>query len=107
MNEQMNSTDLTQTSNALLGFLMGAAVGAGVALLFAPCAGNETRRKLGDKARQWGANMKDQVQNTKGTLNDLKDDVKTAVSSGKDAFSREREQRFQTASPNRYEAPTT
>jgi len=121
MNEQMNS-DLVRGSNAMngsnviMGFIVGAAVGAGFALLFAPCSGTETRRRLGDKAREWGSTMGDNLQktggrlstlkdNVQGHLSELKDDVKTAVASGKDAFVREREQRYQA--PSRYETPTT
>lgn len=116
MNEQFNSPDLARGSNQMMGFIVGAAVGAGIALLFAPCSGIETRRRIGTKAREWGSTMGDKLhqtgdrlnsmkQDVQGRLTDLKDDVKTAVASGKDAFAREREQRFQ--SQNRYEAPTT
>jgi gas vesicle protein len=39
-------------SNVLIGFVIGAALGAAVALLLAPASGAETRRKMADKARQ-------------------------------------------------------
>ena len=38
--------------SALLAFLLGAVSGAVVALLFAPQTGDETRRYLGEKARE-------------------------------------------------------
>src|SRR5215831_5294439 len=41
----------TDTGNALLMFLLGAATGATCALLFAPASGSDTRRYLGDRAR--------------------------------------------------------
>jgi gas vesicle protein len=41
----------TDSGNALLMFLLGAATGATCALLFAPASGSETRRYLGDRAR--------------------------------------------------------
>ena len=41
----------TDTGNGLLMFLLGAATGAACALLFAPAAGTDTRRYLGDRAR--------------------------------------------------------
>jgi gas vesicle protein len=116
MNEQVNSTDLARGSNAMMGFIVGAAVGAGIALLFAPCSGIETRKRIGSKARDWGSTMGDKLQRTgdrlstlkgdvQGRLTDLKDDVKTAVASGKDAFVREREQR--NPAQSRYETPAT
>jgi gas vesicle protein len=39
---------------SLAGFLLGAAVGAGLALLLAPAPGGETRKKLGETARRIG-----------------------------------------------------
>jgi len=41
----------SDSGNALLIFLLGAATGATCALLFAPVSGSETRRYLGDRAR--------------------------------------------------------
>jgi gas vesicle protein len=38
----------------LTGFLLGAVVGAGLALLLAPAPGGETRKKLGETARRIG-----------------------------------------------------
>ena len=39
-------------SPAVMGFVLGAALGAGVALLFAPAPGSRTRRKIGVAAGQ-------------------------------------------------------
>jgi gas vesicle protein len=41
----------SDSGNALLMFLLGAATGATCALLFAPASGSETRRYLGARAR--------------------------------------------------------
>jgi gas vesicle protein len=41
----------TDSGNAFLVFLLGAVTGAVCALLFAPASGRETRRYLGDRAR--------------------------------------------------------
>jgi gas vesicle protein len=41
----------TDSGSALLMFLLGAATGATCALLFAPASGTETRRYLGERAR--------------------------------------------------------
>jgi gas vesicle protein len=41
----------SDSGNALLMFLLGAATGATCALLFAPASGSETRRYLGERAR--------------------------------------------------------
>jgi len=108
MNEPLYSQDLSRNSNAVMGFVLGAAVGAGIALLLAPCSGTETRRKLGDKARQLSTSMRDGLEQTKNRLGELKDDVNTAVTTGRDAFVRERDARYQAPSTDRYEAsPST
>lgn len=44
------------------GFMLGAIVGASVALLFAPAAGTDTRRKLGETAKRLGSAARDKIQ---------------------------------------------
>ena len=46
----------------LLAFAMGALAGAAVALLYAPAAGEETRRKLAKKAREGRETLEDAVE---------------------------------------------
>jgi gas vesicle protein len=43
----------------LTGFLLGAVVGAGIALLLAPSPGGDTRKKLGETARRLGSRAGD------------------------------------------------
>ena len=58
MNETNGSTAAGIT---LTGFLVGAIFGAGLALLMAPAAGGETRKKLGETARKLGEKASDAV----------------------------------------------
>jgi gas vesicle protein len=46
------STNGNSTGSVLVAFAVGALAGAAVALLFAPASGEETRRKLGERARE-------------------------------------------------------
>jgi gas vesicle protein len=46
------SNNGTSGGSLLLAFAMGALAGAAVALLYAPAAGTDTRRKLAQKARE-------------------------------------------------------
>ena len=92
-----------RASGATMGFIIGAAVGAGLALLLAPAAGSDTRRRLGQTAKRWGSTMRDGVETARSRINEnihgLKSDVEEAVTSGRDAFARSRESRSETPNP--------
>ena len=47
----------SSTGSVLLAFAVGALAGAAVALLYAPASGDETRRKLAQKAREGRENL--------------------------------------------------
>jgi gas vesicle protein len=46
------SNDNGSSGSMLVAFMIGALAGAAVALLYAPATGEETRRRLADKARE-------------------------------------------------------
>ena len=62
--------------NTLLAFAIGAAVGAVVALLYAPASGDETRRKI------------------RRTVRDQKDNLDAAVERGREVFEQARRAPF-------------
>jgi gas vesicle protein len=89
MNEHRN--------DMLPAFLLGALVGAGVALLLAPQSGEETRRQLGEKGRQLGEKgrqLADEAGNrlhgVKEELRSHKGDLGKAIAAGKEAFDKAR-----------------
>jgi gas vesicle protein len=96
----MNTNDVgTQTMGTrrgapLLWFMIGSAVGAGIALLMAPASGVETRRRIGQTSRNLGSKVKTGVNRVGGHLSGLKEDVQSAVHSGRETFSRERDARL-------------
>lgn len=93
MNEQ-GGPHLPARSNApLVGFMVGAAVGAGIALLLAPASGSETRRRIGETSRRLGARVRNGVDQARGQLSGLRHDVEAAVASGRESFARERDAR--------------
>jgi gas vesicle protein len=51
------ATNQGSTGTVLLAFAVGALAGAAVALLYAPAAGEETRRRLAQKARDGRENL--------------------------------------------------
>ena len=95
-------------NSALLGFLLGAAVGAGVALLLAPTSGEETRRRIGESAGRLkstaghrlnelkesaGSRISEMKDSAGNRLSDLKDKIvergKDAIHAGREAYDRE------------------
>lgn len=83
----------------VLAFVSGALVGAGLALLYAPMTGRETREKItglaGDlkhKAEDWTGSVKEKVTHF---IDEEKSVVKAAYEAGRDAMAKERD-RFTT-----------
>lgn len=62
-----------KSSNAVLYFLAGAAIGGAVGLLFAPDEGSETRRRISEK----GTHLSDSI---KGRINEMKEGVRRKIS---------------------------
>lgn len=60
-------------------FLLGIALGAGVALLFAPQSGEETRRGIARSARRAQDAAQDFVEDVSGTVADKFKEVRTTV----------------------------
>jgi len=73
-------------SSTAVGFVLGALVGAGIALLLAPATGKETRRRVADAGRRWGGAARNTFDHARGTANDLKQDAKAALEAGREAF---------------------
>lgn len=89
-------------SGALLAFLVGGAVGAALALLYAPGSGSETRRKIRDgfdDASDWAKDKYDDTKEriddgagkVRQIISDKKEDVVSAFEAGKDAFHKGKE----------------
>jgi gas vesicle protein len=86
------NSDLRSNNSAIIGFLVGSIVGAGVALLLAPTTGEETRRRIGDTARRVGGDAKNRIDDIKvrlaRTTEDVKSDLHDAVEAGKNSAQR-------------------
>lgn len=66
-------------STVLVSFMAGAAIGAGLALLFAPKSGSEMRETIADLAE-------DAVDKIKEYSKEAQDKIKTAIEEGKETF---------------------
>jgi gas vesicle protein len=64
--------------SVLVAFVAGAAVGAAVALLFAPARGDETREYLGQRAREGRDRAADAARQGREILNRQRDHISTA-----------------------------
>jgi gas vesicle protein len=77
-------------------FIFGLAVGAGLALLFAPRSGAETRRDLQRRAREVGDQAQDIVseltESVGNTLGQAKDAVESRIDATRDAIELKRRQ---------------
>lgn len=73
MNDHVN--DQESTNQVIVGFLCGAAIDAGIALLTAPAAGAVTRRRLADTTRQ-------QFDRVRSRFGDIRRDFKDSVAHG-------------------------
>ncbi|MEE9591808.1 MAG: YtxH domain-containing protein [Thermodesulfobacteriota bacterium] len=85
----------------LFTFILGGIVGAGVALLYAPASGEETRKRIKDEADELGEKVKDgyelardRVEEGVGKVREFmegkKGAVKSAIKEGKSAIKKEK-----------------
>ncbi len=90
------------SGSIILAFFIGGLVGAGVALLFAPQPGKETRQKikeLADEAKEKAIKCADEVKSKvtttvekgKDLVEEKKSLITTAVEAGKEAYAKEKE----------------
>ncbi len=68
-------------SKMFFSFLSGAAIGAGLALLFAPQSGKETRKQIKDFSEKLGGEVKDGVEK-------IGEKAKGFIDGAKDTFSK-------------------
>lgn len=73
------------TGKAILGFLVGAASGAALGVLFAPDKGVKTRKRIARQADDISSNVRDGVNEN---MDELKDYVNRLVTEVKDSYSK-------------------
>ncbi len=54
-------TKIMSSGKVLLGVLAGAAIGAGIGILFAPDKGSETRKKIVDRSNEYADGLGDKI----------------------------------------------
>lgn len=66
---------MANNGKLLAALLIGAAAGATLGILFAPDKGKETRRKIANRASEFGDGISENISRGKGLINDLKERV--------------------------------
>ena len=90
MNDDSDTRNTSSTGATLMGFTLGAVVGAGLALLLAPESGRKTRQRLASTARRWNRSAGDTFDQARDTVAELGTDAKAAIKAGRDAFQHDR-----------------
>jgi gas vesicle protein len=78
--------------SVFVAFVLGAATGAAVALLFAPAAGEETRRKLSQTAREGRERAEGFAREGREFLSRQRENIASAVERGREAFEQARKE---------------
>jgi gas vesicle protein len=76
----------------LVAFTLGAIAGAAVALLFAPATGEETRRKLAERAREGREKAETLAREGKEFFQRQRENIATAVERGRESFEQTRKE---------------
>jgi len=87
----------TRVVGYLAAFAIGALVGTGAALLYAPRSGKETRDLLAKKGRDLKGQATDALDDAKNFVQGKKAEIAAAVEAGKDAMREERAKHLKAA----------
>ena len=92
--------------SALFAFLLGGVIGAGLALLYAPAAGSETRKRIrygAEDAEDWARDsfrntldgakerLSDGTEKVRHLISEKKEDLQDAFQTGVEAFRKEKD----------------
>ena len=76
----------------LVSFVLGAIAGAAVALLYAPGSGEETRRKLAERAREGRDRAERLAEDGREFFNRHREDLASAIDRGREVFEQTRKE---------------
>lgn len=82
---------MSKTGNTILALVTGAAIGAGLGLLYAPESGDKTRKKISKNAKEAKKKLEKQIQETS-------DNLSASAKQAKKSFDHKLEDTLKTAS---------
>ncbi len=85
-----NGSNTTPITGYLTAVAVGAVVGAGIALLYAPRSGKETRKFLKRRATQLKDKTSDAIEGVKDTIQHAKEGIAGAFDTGREAIHSDR-----------------
>ena len=85
-----DNNESTRVGGYIAAFAIGALIGTGAALLYAPRSGKETRALLAKKGRDLKGKATDAIEDAKDFIESKKAELAAAVEAGKDAMREER-----------------
>ena len=77
--------------SVVVAFTLGALAGAAIALLYAPASGEETRRRLAEKAREGRDRAQQAAREGRDFLDRQRDNLSSTVERGRQAFEQGRQ----------------
>lgn len=88
------SDNNNSAGTVLVAFALGAIAGAAIALLYAPTSGEETRRKLAEKAREGRDKAEALARQGREFIDRQRETVTAAVERGREAFDQARREQL-------------
>jgi gas vesicle protein len=82
----------SHAGTVLVSFVLGAVAGAAVALLYAPGSGEETRRKLAERAREGRDRAEQLAKDGREFFNRHREDLESAIDRGREVFEQTRKE---------------
>jgi gas vesicle protein len=85
-----DNSESSRVGGYLAAFAIGALIGTGAALLYAPRSGKETRELIAKKGRALKGQAADAIEDAKDFIDGKKAELAAAIEAGKDAMREER-----------------
>ena len=88
----MSDNQQSGSGTVLVAFALGAVAGAAIALLYAPATGEETRKKLAEKAREGRERAEQLAREGREFMNRQRENLASAVERGREAYDQVRKE---------------